>query len=218
MNSASPILSKLRSYARTLKVWGHPSTELKSEKREIERHEVKPQDTIPGPMKFSLGQRPSAGLKSEKQEIERYEIKPQDAIPGPMKSSGQRPSAGWRSEKQENERYEVKPQDTIPGPMKFSSGQRPSAGLRSERQEIERYEVKPQDTISGPMKFSLGQQRALDSEQSLSQSSFKFPDDNTDKYVPLNPRSSTSSSIIYLIKRKNVSLLDETVCPLRFIS
>ena len=75
MNSASPILSKLRSYARTLKVWGHPSTELKSEKREIERHEVKPQDTIPGPMKFSLGQRPSAGLKSEKQEIERYEIK-----------------------------------------------------------------------------------------------------------------------------------------------
>jgi len=82
---------------------------LKSEKQEIERHEVKPQDILRG----SLGQRwaidseiylsqpsskfpddktaktkvwehPSAKLKSEKQEIERHEVKPQDILPGSL--------------------------------------------------------------------------------------------------------------------------------------
>lgn len=88
----------------------------------------------------------------------------------------------------------------------------PPADLKSEKQEIESHEVKSQDPI--PIKFSLGQQRALDSELSLSQSSFN---DRTDKYVPLNSRSSTSSSTIYLIQRKNVSLLEETVRRLTFI-
>ena len=86
----------------------------------------------------------------------------------------------------------------------------PPAELESEKQEIKPHEVKPQDAIPGPVKSSLGQRRALDSDLSLSQSS-KFSDDKTDKYVPLNPRSSPSSSIIHLIQRKNVGLLEETV-------
>lgn len=81
----------------------------------------------------------------------------------------------------------------------------PSAELKSEKQEIERHEVKPQDDIPGPINFALGQRRALDSELSLSPSSSKFPDDKTDKYVSLNPRSHIYYlSIIHLIQRKNV--------------
>ena len=92
----------------------------------------------------------------------------------------------------------------------------PPAELKSEKQEAEPHEVKPQDAI--PIKFSLDQRRALDSELSLSQSSFKFSEDKTDKYAPLNPRSSTSSSIIHLIQRQNVGLIEETVRRLRLIS
>ena len=73
----------------------------------------------------------------------------------------------------------------------------PPAELKPEKQEIEPHEVKPQDAI--PIKLSLDQRRALDSELSLSQSSFMFSEDKKDKYVPLNPRPSTSSSIIRLI-------------------
>lgn len=73
-------------------------------------------------------------------------------------------------------------------------GEHLPAELKSEKQEIEPHDVKPHNVI--PIKFSLGQRGALDSELSLSQSSFKFPDDKTDKYVPLNPRSSTNSSIL----------------------
>lgn len=69
----------------------------------------------------------------------------------------------------------------------------PPAEFKPEKQEIEPHEVKPQGAI--PTKFSLDQRRALDSELSLSQSSFKFPEDKKDKYVPVNPASSTSSSI-----------------------
>jgi hypothetical protein len=58
----------------------------------------------------------------------------------------------------------------------------PPAELKSEKQEIEPHDVK-HDAIS--IKSSLGRRRAHDSELSLSQSSFKFPDDKTDKYVPL---------------------------------
>ena len=92
----------------------------------------------------------------------------------------------------------------------------PPAEFKSEKQGIEPHEVKPQDAI--PIKFSLDQRRALDSELSLSQSSFKFSEDKTDKYVPLNLRSSTSLLIIHLIQRKNVGLLGETVHRLIFIS
>ena len=56
----------------------------------------------------------------------------------------------------------------------------PSAELKAEKQETERYEFKPQDAIPEPTKFSLGQRRALDSEISLSQPSFKNPDDKMD--------------------------------------
>ena len=61
----------------------------------------------------------------------------------------------------------------------------PSAELKTEKQEIEHHEVKPQDAMLVPMNFSLGQRRALDSDLSLSQPPFKFPEDKTDKYVPL---------------------------------
>ena len=85
------------------------------------------------------------------------------------------------------------------GPYACTSNvwEHPPAESKSEKQEIEPHEVKPQDAI--PIKLSLDQRRALDSELSLSQSSFIFPEDKKDKYVHLNPRSSTSSPIIRLI-------------------
>lgn len=69
-----------------------------------------------------------------------------------------------------------------PYPRTSKISEYPPAELKPEKQEIEPHDVKPQDTI--PIKFSLGQRPASDSELSLSQSSFKFPDGKTDKYVP----------------------------------